>query len=217
LTAVSAEQPAGIVRVAVLAFAGVDDLDLLGAHSVLAKAAQLSDPAAAGRALEVRLVADRAGLQTAAGIRLDPQAGLDYAANAHALVLPGGRGIVRQLSDDSYLQCLRAGQRNGVRLYCVCSGVLLAAAAGVVSQRTLAIHAAKQAELTALTDCRCTTGLVRDGLVTTVGGDQACSVKSVDLALQLLHDLAGWLIEPLAARTELVQGRTLRVVEPVGR
>lgn len=213
----TAERSAGVVRVAVLAFPEVDDLDLLGAHSVLTKAAQLSDPDGTGPRLEVRLVADRPELRTAAGIRLDPQGPLNYATTAHALVLPGGRGIVRQLTNASYLDCLRSSQRNGGRLYCVCSGVLLAAAAGVVSGRTLAVHAAKHAELTALTDCRCTAGLVQDGLVTTVGGDPAGSVKSVDLALQLLQDLASWLIEPLVSRTELVQGRSLRIVEPAGR
>jgi transcriptional regulator GlxA family with amidase domain len=211
---VPAELTRSAVRIAVLAFAEVDDLDLMGAYSVLSKASLLDRTGQPDvPELEVRIAADQRQLRTSAGVRFSPHCGLDYAAHADAVVLPGGRGIVNQLSAQAYLDCLRACQQRGVRLYCVCSGVLLAAAAGLVTDRTLAIHAGKRAELTALTSCDCADGLIRDGLVTTVGGDRAPSVKSIDLALQLVRDLAGALIEPLTARTEVIQGRTLRVID----
>ena len=55
--------------------------------------------------------------------------------------------------------------------------------------------------------------LVRDGRITTVGGDRRASVKSADLALQLLADLAPHLLEPVCARMEMEPGRR-RVVAP---
>ncbi|HST47197.1 DJ-1/PfpI family protein [Jatrophihabitans sp.] len=206
----------GTVAVRLLAFPGVDDLDLLGAYGVLSKAAELTR-AGPPPWLEVALVADRAQLETAGGLRLSVQTGLDEVSSPDVVVVPGGRGVRQVLEAPAYLDYLRAAHRSGAALYSVCSGALLVAAAGLAAGATLAIHAAKRDALTELAaGCRPGTGLVRDGSLTSVGGDRSGSVKSVDLALQLVADHAPRVLPELLDRMELRQGRTL-VTVPAGR
>lgn len=207
------DRPPGTVVVRLLAFPGVDDLDLLGAYGVLSKAAALTR---AGPApwLDVALAADRAQLETAGGLQLSVRAGLNEVAGvADAVLVPGGRGIRQVLASAAYLDYLRAAHRHGAALYTVCSGALLVAAAGLAVGRTVAIHAAKRGELGA--ECRPGTGLVRDGTLTSVGGDRSGSVKSVDLALQLVADHAPAVLAELLDRMELRQGRPLAMAPEV--
>jgi transcriptional regulator GlxA family with amidase domain len=206
------DRPPGTVAVRLLAFPGVDDLDLLGAYGVLSKAAELSRQGPPPW-LDVAIATDRTELETAGGLRLSGQVGLDEIAGAgspDAVLVPGGRGIRQVLGTAAYLDYLRAAHRDGAALYSVCSGALLVAAAGLATGATLAIHSAKRNELGER--CRPGTGLVRDGRLTSVGGDRSGSVKSVDLALQLVADHAPGVLPELLDRTELRQGRTLAAV-----
>jgi len=203
------DRASGAVVVRLLAFPGVDDLDLLGAYGVLSKAAELT-LAGPPPWLDVAVAADQRQLATAGGLRLAVPAGLDEAGPPDAVLVPGGRGVRRQLDAAAYLDYLRAAHRHGAALYSVCSGALLVAAAGLVGGATVAIHSAKRAELAELApDCRPGTGLVRDGGLTSVGGDRSGAAKSVDLALQLVADHAPGVLAALLDRTELCQGRVL--------
>lgn len=198
----------GTVAVRLLAFPGVDDLDLLGAYGVLSKAAELSR--AGPRRLDVALAADRGEIETAGGLRLSGQAGLDEPGCPDAVLVPGGRGVRQVLDSAAHLDYLRAAHRGGAAVYSVCSGALLVAAAGLAGGATLAIHSAKRGALTeAAPGCRLAAGLVRDGTLTSVGGDRSESVKSVDLALQLVADQVPGVLAELLERTELRQGRPL--------
>jgi transcriptional regulator GlxA family with amidase domain len=202
------EREPAVLEVRVLAFPEVDDLDLMGAYAVLTKAAEIAR-AGPGPLLNVTIAAEQPELRTAGGLRFQAQAGLDEPGRAAAVLVPGGRGIQRVLTRASYLDYLRTAHRHGAAVYSVCSGALLVAVAGIAGATTLAIHAAKHAQLAGTASCLPGAGLIRDGGLTSVGGDRRSSVKSVDLALQLVADLAAGLLPELLSRMELCQGRTL--------
>jgi len=189
----------------VLAFPEVDDLDLMGAYAVLSKAAEISR-AGSTATLNVAIAAGRAQLRTAGGLRFQAQAGLDD-AQLDAVLVPGGRGVQAAANSPAHLDYLRTARRNGAAVYSVCSGALLVAAAGLADGAVLAIHPAKRDRLAAVADCAPGAGLIRDHGLTSVGGDRASSVKSVDLALQLLADLLPDVLPELLSRMELSQGR----------
>lgn len=209
------------LSVRVLAFPEVDDLDLMGAYAVLSKAAELSR-AGAGRRLDVAIAAEQPQLATAGGLRFQAQAGLADADRVDVVLVPGGRGIARLLDSAPHLDYLRTAYQHGAAVYSVCSGALLVAAAGLADGATLAIHAAKRDKLAGVADCTAGAGLIRDRGLTSVGGTRAGSVKSVDLALQLLADLGAepaaglptGLLAELLSRMELDQGRTLQASAP---
>ncbi|MGI8664562.1 MAG: hypothetical protein ACR2N4_00770, partial [Jatrophihabitans sp.] len=64
------------------------------------------------------------------------------------------------------------------------------------------------------TECSIGSGLIRDGQVTTIGGQQLSSAKSLDLALQLVADRRPELLAAVCARMELLPGQPLQIVEP---
>ncbi|HEV2888166.1 MAG TPA: DJ-1/PfpI family protein [Jatrophihabitans sp.] len=208
------ERKPAVLRVRLLAFPDVDDLDLMGAYAVLSKAAELAR-AGPGPRLDIAIAAaGEAELCTAGGLRFRSQAALDEAGHPDAVLVPGGRGIQRMLSSPPYLDYLRSAHRHHAAVYSVCSGALLVAAAGLAAGATLAIHAAKRDRLTGIADCAPGRGLIRDGSLTSVGGDRSSSVKSVDLAVQLVADHAAGLLPELLSRMELCQGRTLYIPNP---
>lgn len=211
-----ADRRPAALKVRVLAFSEVDDLDLMGAYAVLSKAAEIARAGPPPR-LDIAIAAERPELNTAGGLRFQAQAGLDEAGRLDAVLVPGGRGIQRVLSSAPHLDYLRTAHRHGAAIYSVCSGALLVAVAGIAGATTLAIHAAKRSELAGLADCAPGVGLIRDGGLTSVGGDRRSSVKSVDLALQLVFDHADGLLPELLARLELCQGRTLETPGAVAR
>ncbi|GGM53947.1 hypothetical protein GCM10012275_26380 [Longimycelium tulufanense] len=195
-------------RVVVLAYPGVDELDLFGAFAVLAKAATVGAAGAGddGPALAVRLAAATSPVTASAGTTFDVGMGLDALAGAAAVVVPGGRGASDASADSRLLAALRMAAAGGTHVYSVCSGAFVVAAAGLAEGRHIAVHHAKRAQLTGVGEV--VAGLVRDGDLCSVGGDPAPSVKSVDLAFQVLADLAPDLVEPVSARTEIQPGRT---------
>jgi transcriptional regulator GlxA family with amidase domain len=203
------ERRPAVLTVRLLAFPDVDDLDLMGGYAVLSKAAELAR-SGPGPELSIAIAAAESDLCTAGGLWFRTQAGLDEAGHPDAVLVPGGRGVRRMLTSAPCLDYLRTAHRHGAAVYSVCSGALLVAAAGIAAGATLAIHAAKHDQL-AGTDSTAGTGLIRDGSLTSVGGDRAGSVKSVDLALQLVADHVPGLLPELLSRLELCPGRPLRI------
>ncbi len=186
------------VRVVVLAYPRVDELDLFGAYSVLTKAAPRFDVCIAAREEQIT---------GSGGVTFAVGADLAAVASADAVVVPGGRGAVDAAADDELREVLRAAGSGGAAVYGVCSGALLIAAAGLADGRKVAVHHAKQDLLRAHPVGAVVSGLVRDGRVSTVGGDHRDSVKSVDLAFALLADFAADLVEPISTRMETRPGR----------
>lgn len=186
------------VSVVVLAYPEVDELDLFGAYSVLSKAAP---------SLTTRIVADHAEVTGSGGVTFRVAHGIDEVPGADAVVVPGGRGAQAAATDQGLRRVLRAAARSGSAFYGVCSGALLIAAAGLAQTSRIAVHHAKRDLVRVHPVGGVVSGLVRDGSISTVGGDQQESVKSVDLAFALLADFAPEMLAPVAERMEIWPGR----------
>ena len=187
-------------RVALLAYPEVDELDLFGAFAVLAKASSVPD---ASTRLEIAIAADTTRVVGSAGTSFTVTADLSLVEKSDAVVVPGGRGAPAAAADARLLAVLRAAGARRAAFYGVCSGTLLIAAAGLARDRRVAVHGAKRDLLSGYPVGEVTSGLVRDGRISTIGGERRTSVKSVDLAFQLLADLVPDAVEAVAARMEL--------------
>lgn len=184
-------------RVTVLVYPGIDELDLFGVHSVLAKATPR---------LEVRIASQLAEVRSSGGITFAVPHRLEEVRRPDALVVPGGQGARDASTDTELLEAVRDAARGTALLYAVCTGVLVIAAAGLARGRRVAIHRGKTDLLQGLEVGAVAGGLVRDGPLRTVGGIRRESVKAVDLAFTLLQDLVPDLVEPIADRIEVDPG-----------
>lgn len=106
------------------------------------------------------------------------------------LVYPGGQGTRPQLRDDAQLEWVRT-QRDTVPLMTsVCTGALVFAAAGLLTNRPATTHWRSLdllKELDPTIDVRATERFVDDGDVITSSGVSA----GIDMALHLVDRLAG--------------------------
>jgi transcriptional regulator GlxA family with amidase domain len=106
------------------------------------------------------------------------------------LIYPGGRGTRPHLTDAAQLDWLR-GQRATVPvLASVCTGALVYAAAGLLTNRPATTYWASTQELAALDstiDVRAGERFVDDGDVVTSAGVSA----GIDMAFHLVHRFAG--------------------------
>ncbi|KVK73685.1 short-chain dehydrogenase [Burkholderia sp. MSMB1498] len=205
------ERPGGCaaatVDVILLAYDGVDALDLFGVHAVLAKASAVTAPDGAAP-LRVAIAAASRVITTSCGIDLSCGAPLDTLDHARAIVVPGGRGAAAAARHPSLATLLARAHMRGAAIYVVCSGALLVAAAGIANGRRLAIHHDKQQWLRDVApSVEPAAGLIADGRLCSVGGDASPSTKATDLAFQLLADFAPYAVAPVAARMELRPGR----------
>jgi AraC family transcriptional activator FtrA len=196
---------ASVVRVAVLAYDGVDELDLFGAYSVLAKAA--ADSYGEQRTMAVRIVGDSARFTTSGGVSFGVHGGLAELADADVVVIPGGQGAIAAAADTRLCAALHEVGMRGAGLYAICSGSFLVAAAGLASDRKIAVHHAKRDQLNQFGATQVAVGLVRDGNVCSIGGDVTNGVKSVDLAFAVLADIAPDAVSVVSARMEIRPSR----------
>lgn len=197
------------LTVCVLAYPGVDELDLFGAYVPLAKAAGRD-----GSRLRVDLVSAEDRVLGSNGVSLLVGGRLDTVERSDAVVVPGGRGIAEVAADRRYVGPLARARDRGIPLYAVCSGALLLAAAGVLSGHWVAVHHHKRDQLAAAADCHVTAGLVKDRGICSIGGETTRAVKGVDLGFQLLRDLVPDAVEYVSDRLETRPGP--RPLERIG-
>lgn len=181
--------------VTILSYDGVDELDLFGLFSILAKASH--------RFSRLRLVAPRSPVLGSSGAEfvVEPLAAVD--AESDVLVAPGGRGAEAAARSGVFSPTLRAVHARGGRIYCCCSGSLIAAAALPEASERLAITPRKRDLLGALFSGEIGAGLVEGNGIVSIGGLAQPSVKSVDLAFHLLASLDPLLARSVSERTEI--------------
>jgi AraC family transcriptional regulator, transcriptional activator FtrA len=184
-------------RVVVLAYDGVDELDLFGAYVPLSKAQAYCQ-------LAVTIASERSFIHGSNGVRFQAHAGLEAIADAAAVVVPGGRGVLEAARSIRYVDAIRSAAACGAAFYTVCSGAFLLAAAGLTQGRTVAVHAAKRTELIHAGKSRSSRSrMVRDGEICSVGGRRNRGVKGVDIALQIIHDVAPEVLRDVTDRLEV--------------
>jgi transcriptional regulator GlxA family with amidase domain len=139
-------------RIVIVAFGGVQALDVVGPFEVFAGA---SEAVAAGSdhtggAYDVSavssggaLVTSESGLTIATGPLPDPSAPID------TLVLAGGRGVHRARHDEALVDWVRTVAPRSRRIATVCTGTFLAAEAGLLDGCTVTTHWARAERLAA--------------------------------------------------------------------
>lgn len=142
LTATTARELArcvlGVHRVAVLVAEGVGLAEFAQAGDVFRAAGE--QPGAARPRYEVVVCAPAPGqVRSREGYDLHVPSGLDALAGAGTLVLPGCRPI-GTAHDPDVVAAVRAAHARGTRVVATCTGVSLAAAAGMLDGRTATTH-----------------------------------------------------------------------------
>ncbi len=182
------------MRVAIMLFDGVEELDWAGPWEVLTMWSAL-ERRARRTDVEVVAVADSdAHVTCAKGIRVLPDTTWTALADAEErpdlLLVPGGRGVRALLEDPPTLARLRELHAGGTQVASVCTGALLLAAAGLLERRPATTHHGALDELRGLDgSCEVRAGVrwVDDGDVLSAAGVSA----GIDLALHLVDRHAG--------------------------
>lgn len=166
----------GPVRVGILLFDGVEELDAVGVYEVLAKAKQIHPRLD----LTVRFRALKEEITGALGMKFLAHEVSRELSDLDLVVLPGGPGLTEVRKDAEFLQALLDfGTEKPVAS--VCTGALILKEAGLLAGRKATTHRTAMEELATAADV-VEARVVEDGLVTTSGGVTA----SIDLGLHLL-------------------------------
>ena len=174
-------------RVLIVAFPGVQSLDVTGPLEVFATAEQLVEGS-----YDVEVVASEAGpLRTESGLRILPERALSACGGPiDTLVVAGGVGTVDARRDERLIAWLREAATRSRRVTSVCTGAFLLARAGLLDGRRATTHwlfcaelARRHPEIQVEPDLI----YVRDGNVITSAGVTA----GIDLALALVEEDLG--------------------------
>ncbi|HXC45073.1 MAG TPA: GlxA family transcriptional regulator [Solirubrobacteraceae bacterium] len=137
-------------RIAILAFPGVQSLDVTGPLEVFAGAHTLVEATGrADRGYELLVLSrDGAALRTSSGLELVPHGGFaDTPAQLDTLVLAGGHGSRAASEDPVTLEWIARTSKRARRTASVCTGAFLLAATGLLDGRRATTHWAAAAQL----------------------------------------------------------------------
>ena len=182
-------------RIAILAFDGVQSLDVTGPLEVFHTAGRLRPGAYA-----VEVVAPDAEIATSSGLSLKarplptPRAGLD------TLIVAGGSGV--RAVDGATVAWVRDAAAHARRTASVCTGAFLLARAGLLDGRRATTHWAFAGRLAAghpAVGVEPDPIFVRDGAVATSAGvtagmDLALALVEEDLGAPVALEVARWLV-----------------------
>ena len=195
------------LRVAVLAYPGVNSLDVIGTLQVFASATRYMDrflPArdpGPRRAYRTEILAPAAGpIPTSTGFDLIAARGIDdVSPDLDTLLIAGGDGHEALMDDQRLLDWLRRIGPGARRFGSVCTGAFLLAAAGLLEGRRATTHwrqcdrlAREYPAITVEPDAL----HIKDGAIYTSAGVTA----GMDLALALLEEDCGRRIALATAR-----------------
>lgn len=173
------------LRIAVVLFAGAEELDWAGPWEVFGAWARLWP----GDHVEVFTVADEAGpLRCANGLQAIAERSWDDAGRIDVLVYPGGAGTTAQIGDETVRSRLRKLAAAVPVMASVCTGSLVFADAGLLDGRPATTHWASLDDLARLgsaIEVRPDDRFVDDGQIVTAAGVSA----GIDLALHLVARL----------------------------
>ncbi|SKA90970.1 DJ-1/PfpI family protein [Agreia bicolorata] len=174
-------------HIGILLFDGVEELDAVGPWEVLSWWTRTSPD----DGYDVFLIADSLDpVNCAKGMRILPDVRLDAAPPLEVLIYPGGRGTRGHLLDEQRLEWVRAQRETVPLMTSVCTGSLVYAAAGLLSNRPATTHwgsLERLGELDSTIEVRPDDRFVDDGDVITSSGVSA----GIDMALHLVARLAG--------------------------
>jgi len=177
-------------RIAILAYPGVQGLDLTGPLEVFAGAQQLIETSGRrDRGYQLTVLArDRASLRTSSGLALTPDVAVAQARlPLDTLIVAGGTGHRRAAEDRVLLDWIARAAAGARRTASVCTGAFLLARAGLLDGRRATTHWSAAAELARehpAVQVDPEPIFVRDGPMWTSAGVTA----GMDLALALVEE-----------------------------
>lgn len=184
------KRPSSPRQIVIVAFPGVQSLDVTGPLEVFAGAQQLIEATGrADRGYESRIVSrDGAPLRTSSGLRITPDGRLrDVPAAIDTLIVAGGPGSREAADDRALIEWIARASTTARRTVSVCTGAFLLARAGLLDGRRASTHWAAARELARLypaVDVDPEPIYVRDGPIWTSAGVTA----GMDLALALVEE-----------------------------
>jgi transcriptional regulator GlxA family with amidase domain len=168
-----------------LIFDGAEELDFAGPWEVFTTSSMLRNGADT-----VMLLAERPGaVRCNKGMRVLPDHTLDGHPPVDVLLVPGGQGTRREVSNPAITEWIRKTSSSAAWTTSVCTGALLLHEAGPARGRNVATHYAfeddlqARGEITVIRDARY---VVDDTLVTSQGVS-----AGIDMALWLVGRLHG--------------------------
>jgi transcriptional regulator GlxA family with amidase domain len=189
-------------QVTVLAFPGVQPLDVTGPVEVFSIASRLGRGRGPGYRVEV--IAPAAGpVRTWSGLGLVADRDLAHASRPiDTLMVAGGPGVDAAARDRVLIAWLRRTARHTRRVASVCTGAFLLAEAGLLDGRRATTHWSKCAELARrYPRVRVENDpiFVREGAISTSAGvtagiDLALDLVDEDLGRAVALDVARWLV-----------------------
>jgi transcriptional regulator GlxA family with amidase domain len=188
-------------RIVILAFPGVQPLDVIGPAEVFSGA----DVLAGGDAYTVEVVAKEPGpiVVRSRGYGLVPKTTIARCRGPiDTLVVGGGFGVANAENDAALIRWIRSAARRSRRITSVCTGSFLLARAGLLEGKTVTTHWASTAEL-ARRHPELTVEpnpiFVRDGDVWTSAGvtsgmDLSLALVEADLGREIAVEVARWAV-----------------------
>jgi transcriptional regulator GlxA family with amidase domain len=172
-----------------LIFDGAEELDFVGPWEVITASAMIQEQAGAPADVAVTVAEGTGPVRCAKGLRVLPDHAFDDHPQLDVLVVPGGMGTRREVSNNAVTGWIRKTAADAVWVTSVCTGALLLHEAGPARGRRVATHhafedtLAARGEITVVRDAR----YVVDGSVVTSQGVSA----GIDMALWLVGRIHG--------------------------
>jgi cyclohexyl-isocyanide hydratase len=182
-------QPAHAMKVAILVFPGVEELDFVGFLEPLAVANRVTGK----RHFETKLVGtERGPVICSGGMKLLPDQTLSRLEEYDLLFVPGGgasrgTGVDLLMKNRQVLDKLNESYLRGKRIWSVCTGALVLGEAGLLKGMRATTHHISLDQLRAAGAKVVSERVVTDGRVTTGGGISS----SIDLGLSLVEGELG--------------------------
>ena len=186
-------------RVVILAFPGLQTLDVHGPAEVFSTATALTR----GDGYAVEVVAQDPGPVRTSSVALHPDGTVAACrGRIDTLLVPGGTGVLAACEDEALVGWLRAAAGRSRRVASVCTGAFLLARAGLLDGRRATTHWSGCTELARRhpeVDVDPDPIYVRDGHVITSAGvtagmDLALALVEEDLGREVALEAARWLV-----------------------
>ena len=187
-------------RIVIVAFPGIQTLDVVGPAEVFS----IADRLANGDQYSIEVVASSADpIETGSGLRLVPHRTLaGVRGPIDTLIVAGGTGVREARDDERLVRWIRSAAPRARRVASVCTGAFLLAEAGLLDGRRATTHWASCEALRRRhpeVDVDEAPIFVRDGDVYTSAGvtagiDLALALVEDDLGAATARDVARWLV-----------------------
>jgi len=177
------------MKIAILVFPGVEELDFVGFLEALA----VSNRVMECEYFEKKLVGTEKGpVLCSGGMKVIPDQTLSELGAHDLLFVPGGgasrrTGVDLLMKDRQVLDRLKESFREGKRVWSVCTGALVLGKAGLLRGRRATTHHASMDQMKSAGATVISERVVTDGRVTTGGGISS----SIDVGLALVEQELG--------------------------